>query len=333
MANALIVGGTGQIGFNVATRLASEGWEVTIASRKQMEHPGPWSHLAIDVARTGALLTAIDKNYDLILSCIAFDAIDADELVKVQSYTGRIIVISSVSVCCDHKGRTLDEARDGGFPDFPDGFSETCNTVPPGPETYSTRKVAMEQALLKNATVPITILRPSAIHGPYSKHAREWWFVKRLLDGRKQIPLAFNGQSRMGTTSVDAISEAVVRATGGELPALVNVRDADCPSVYEIGRIIMSKMQREADLVCLPDDGYPAQYGVTPWSLPKPYICDAIATHDQTYADTVGSTIDWLVRSVNTENWKDKLPHLAGYPYDHFDYNNDDEALALIKTG
>jgi len=71
---------------------------------------------------------------------------------------------------------------------------------------------------------------------------------------------------------------------------------------------------------------------VTPWSLPKPYVCSAIATHDQTYSESVGNAIDWLVRSVSTENWKNKLPHLAGYPYNHFDYENDDEALSLFKA-
>lgn len=329
---ALIVGGTGQIGLDAAKRLAAEGWDVTIASRKQIEHSGSWSHVAFDANRKDGLQTIINGSYDLILSCIAFDAADAQELIKVQSYVGRIIVISSVSVCCDRNGRTLDEARESGFPDFPNGFSETCETVSPGPETYSTRKISMEQFLIKNAKVPITILRPSAVHGPYSTHAREWWFVKRLLDGRKQIPLAFNGKSRMGTTSVNAISEAVIQATDGKLPTLVNVRDADSPSVYEIGNIIMSHMQRETELICLPDDGYPAKYGVTPWSLPKPYVCNAIATHDQTYSETVGKAIDWLVRSVSTENWKNKLPHLAGYPYDHFDYANDDEALLLFKA-
>lgn len=332
MGNALIVGGTGQIGLRVATRLASEGWDVTIASRNPIKDTEKWTHIRLDATQKGGLVAAIDKKYDLILSCIAYDAVDAHELVKAQSYSGRIIVISSVSVCCDHKGRTLDESRECGFPDFPNGFSEICDTVPAGPETYSTRKIAMESALLKSASVPVTILRPSAVHGPYSKHAREWWFVKRLLDGRKKIPLAFHGQSKMGTTSVDAIAEAVIRATRDELPTIVNVRDADSPNVYEIGCIIMAKMQREAELVCLPDEQYPAQYGVTPWSLPKPYVCQAIVTHDLTYSETVGSTIDWLVRSVNPDDWKVALPHLADYPYEHFDYNNDDQALSLLKT-
>lgn len=67
--------------------------------------------------------------------------------------------------------------------------------------------------------------------------------------------------------------------------------------------------------------------GTTPWSLPMSYVCHAIATHELTYSDTVGSTIDWLVQSVSTDDWKAKLPYLAGYPYDQFDYNNDDEAL------
>lgn len=326
MRSALIVGGSGQIGLSVATRLVSEGWQVTIASRNPIKHPNGCNHISLDATKAGSLLAAINGNYDLIVSCIAYDAEDAHELVKAQSHTGRIIVISSVSVCCDHNGRTLDEARERGFPDFPNGFSESCNTVPPGPETYSTRKVAMEHALQSNATVPVTILRPCAVHGPYSKHAREWWFVKRLLDGRKQIPLAYNGRSKMATTSVDAVAAAVLRAANDELPVIANVKDYDSPSVYEIGQTIMAKMQCEAELLCLPDEPYPARFGSTPWSVPKPYVCSAVATHHQTYSETVGSTIDWLLSSVNPNDWKHKLPHLAGYPNEQFDYRNDDEA-------
>ena len=123
------------------------------------------------------------------MDCIAFDESDADQLNSVQTSAGRIIAVSSASIYCDEKGRTLDEARKCGFPDFPIPIREDHATVAPGPETYSTRKIAMERRLLDQAGDRTTILRPAAIHGPRSKHAREWWFVRRLLDGRRRIPL------------------------------------------------------------------------------------------------------------------------------------------------
>lgn len=104
------------------------------------------------------------------------------------------MVISSSSVYQDKSGRTLDEAAaTAGFPDLPDPISETQQTVSPGPATDSTRKMAMERTLRDGARVPVTILRPCAIYGRGSSHPRGWWFVKRMLDRRPIIPIAFRG--------------------------------------------------------------------------------------------------------------------------------------------
>lgn len=94
------------------------------------------------------------------------------------------------SVYRDERGRSLDEASETGFPILPVPVGEGQPTVDPGSATYSTRKVALERALLDNARSPVTILRPAAIHGVGSTHLREWWFVKRMLDRRPVISLA-----------------------------------------------------------------------------------------------------------------------------------------------
>jgi nucleoside-diphosphate-sugar epimerase len=101
--------------------------------------------------------------------------------LNVQDSIGALVVVVSSSVYRDNEGRTLDEAAQNGFPEFPDPIAETHPTVTPGDATYSTRKVALEHLLLDEATIPVTVLRPAAIHGPGSIHPREWWFVKRRL--------------------------------------------------------------------------------------------------------------------------------------------------------
>jgi nucleoside-diphosphate-sugar epimerase len=151
---------------------------------------------------------------------------------------GAFVVISSASIYRDVTGRTLDEARQNGFPDMPNPIPETQPTVDPGPTTYSTRKVALERRLLDHATVPVTILRPCAIHGPGSPLPREWWFVKRILDGREKVPLAYRGTSRFHTSSVINIA-ALVR-TVLEVPGsrVLNIGDPDAPTVAEIASLI-----------------------------------------------------------------------------------------------
>lgn len=330
MARAVILGGTGQIGLAVADGLAGQGWQVVLVARR-----GAVGDLAYPVHAAGArdvaaLREVIGEGTDLLLSCVAFDAEDAACLVALSGQVGRIAVVSSASVYCDAAGRTLDEAGECGFPVFEGPLTAASPTVLPGPATYSTRKIAMEQALLAGATCPVTILRPCAIHGPFSKHAREWWFVKRLLDGRSAIPLAYGGESRFQTTSVAAIAAAVLVAAREDMPPIVNVADGDCPCVVDIARAIMGALGREADLIALPRDAaYPPRFGGTPWSIPEPMILRSDLGDAPTYAQSVGLAVTWLAGAVPSDGWHAALPQLAAYPRDLFDYGADDAALAL----
>src|SRR5262249_33811250 len=206
MASAFIIGGTGQIGIALAKRLTLEGWLVRLASRTPPPAEGPWRHVTLDRSDQDALATAIGDGADLLVDCLAFDEKDATPLIYVEAAVGHILAVSSASVYSDDQGRTLDEAVQCGFPDFSVPIREDHPTVKPGPQTYSTRKVAMEKRLLDHARVGVTILRPSAIHGPFSKHARERWFVRRLLDGRRHIPLAYGGPRPLPNTPAAATS-------------------------------------------------------------------------------------------------------------------------------
>ena len=327
MPSALLLGGTGQIGLAVAAHLVREGWEVRLASRGAPSAEGPWRHVAWDREEPCALARVLGPGADLLLDCVAFEAADADQLLAVQGSAGCLVAVSSASVYRDEEGRTLDEARDTGFPRFPVPIPEDHPTVEPGPETYSTRKVAMERRLLEGSRVPATVLRPCAIHGPHSKHAREWWFVKRLLDRCERIPLAYGGRSRFQTTAASAIAEAALHAARGDAPAVLNVADADAPTVAEIGRAVMGAMGAEAELVGLPDEPYPPTGGITPWSVERPLVVASSAPSAGTYAETAPAAVAWLVEATRGRDWRAVLPQLAAYPRDHFDYGADERAL------
>lgn len=333
MPKAVIVGGTGQIGLAAARRLVADGWSVTIASRRPADVPDGCRHEIAegrDVARLSAI---VGSDCDLLLSCVAYDDADAMCLAKAGRAAGRIVVISSASVYADDEGRSLDEAGTRGFPDLAIPLTEDSPNVPPGTASYSPRKIAMERALLDQAACPVTILRPCAIHGPETRHAREWWFVKRLLDGRPAIPLAYRGESRFQTTSVAAIVDATLAALAGELPQIVNVADADSPTVIEIGRAIMDIVGRRAELVGLPDaESYPPPFGASPWSVPRPIVCASVAPSPVPYARAVVPAVEWLVEHVTGDNWRERMPILAGYPWDLFDYDAEDRGLASAVT-
>lgn len=344
MPNAFILGGTGQIGLALAERLLAEGWQVTLGSRGNQSLPPHIAAMApkrqrVDRSDTGAngLGASFGSGFDLLVDTIAFDDRDARQLLDVQQDVGQVIAISSASVYCDEQGRTLDEARQNGFPELPHRISEAQPTVEPGPSTYSTRKVAMERTLLDHANCPAAVLRPCAIHGPYSKHPREWWFVKRLLDGRSQLPVAYCGQSRFQTSATSNIA-ALVSALAVTRPSgIFNIGDSDSPNVLEIGNAIIAECGIEAVPVPIETDTYPPSIGATPWSVPKRFtVGDAKARQIGycpvgTYADTVGETCRWLLQQ-DRRNWRELFPQLAAYPYNLFDYQSEDKFFANVRV-
>jgi nucleoside-diphosphate-sugar epimerase len=274
---ALILGGSGQIGQATARKLLADGWLVRLAQRQAARLPEDLAAqvelIAIDRDQPGAVAKAVGDGVDALVDTIAFDDAHARQLLEVEADVGAFVVISTGSVCRDDEGRTLDEAAQTGFPRFPVPITEDQPTTAPGPTTYSTRKVALEQALLQHARRPVTILRPFAIYGPGSTHPREWWFVKRLLDGRRRIPLAYCGESRFHTSATVNIAELIRVALAAPAARVLNAADPEALSAAEIGRIIAEFYGVELDLVLL--DGPPKDgVGGTPWSGPRPLIAD-----------------------------------------------------------
>lgn len=340
---AFIVGGTGQIGLAIADRLLSEGWHVALGSRGNT--PAPQQILdkggelvPFDRSNSGQMSDAIHGGCDLLIDTIAFDAEHAHQLIEVQGDVGQFIAISSASVYCDDQGRTLDEARENGFPELPGFMTEEQSTVEPGPQTYSTRKVAMERELLDKATVPATILRPCAIHGPYSTHPREWWFMKRLLDGRQFIPLAFEGRSVFQTSATSNIAALVSAIVRSRSHGIFNSADPDAPSVLEIGEAVLANCESKALLLPVEDHTYPPAIGATPWSVPKPFMVSeakgrAIGYRPfGNYRVTVAEACAWLMRQP-PEDWQQRFTQLAMYPYNMFDYAAEDRWLESSKIG
>lgn len=336
--SAIVLGGTGQIGQALTGRLLSGGWDVTILARQAPPpemFPGRAVRFAtVDRHDQEALRRAVGSGADALIDVTAYDAKDGRQLLDLQDDIGALVAISSSSVYRDAEGRTLDEAAANGFPDLPDPMSEAQPTVAPGEATYSTRKVALERVLLDHARCPVTVLRPAAIHGIGSKHPREWWFIKRMLDKRGIIPLAFEGRSRFHTTSTLNIAELVAVALERPGTRVLNIADATALTVAEIGAVIGQRMSYQGKFIGLKDDHRPARIGRTPWSTPGPFVLDTRAARAlgyapvADYAATAGAICDDLIEAAAGRDWRAVFPVLASYPYDQFDYATEDSSLA-----
>lgn len=327
--SALIIGGTGQIGSAVGRRLAAGGWQVTLAQRglrPSDEPPGGAQRVMFDREAPNGLAGVIKGGVDAIIDTVAYDEPHARSLLEVQVDVGAYIVISSASVYQDAAGRSLDEADKTGFPRLPEPISETQPTVGAGPETYSTRKVALEQTLLQHSNRPVTIVRPCAIYGPGSHHPREWFFVKRILDKRSAVPLAFDGESQFHTSATSNIAELIAVALEAPKTQILNAADAEALSVRAIGEAIARNYDHELSMA--PFNGPPVgAVGSSPWGVPRPFVVDMSRAHALGYrpVTTYQNAVGEACRSAETMSRQgvDFPPYLATM----FDYAGEDSFL------
>jgi nucleoside-diphosphate-sugar epimerase len=200
---------------------------------------------------------------------------------------------------------------------------EEQRTVPAGDENYSTKKRAIELALL-DGPLEATVLRACALHGPGSELPRELFFVKRILDGRRAVVLVSNGESRFHTTSVANVAELVRLAAARPGKRVLNCGDPDPPSVSEIGRAIAPELEQ----VCIPESGYERRELSNPWAVPRPLVVDMSAAGRElgyrpvtTYPEAVRETCAWLVDEAPRRDWSET--YLGRY----FDYAAEDAEL------
>ena len=333
---SVFVLGSGQIGQATALRFAAGGCRVRVGHRLGGAFPSNLSRLGIeevflDREIAGDLSRALGAGADAVVDTIAYTAAHAEQLGGVRDRVGAFVVISSCSVYGDATGRTLDEARQVGFPKFDGPISETQPTTHAGSETYSTRKVAMERALA-DIDRPVAILRPGAIHGPGCNAPREWWFVKRVLDGRTRVPVAYKGAPRFHTTAAANIAELCWVAIARSARGIFNIGDPDPPSVGEIGRLIAGAMNHSWDIVGLPKHPE-GSVGVSPWCIPRDLLINTAKAEALGYSPVVtyASAIDDLCRDLvdrtRIRSWLEAFPGLQAYKEPWFDYEAEDTFL------
>ncbi|MFJ4296142.1 NAD-dependent epimerase/dehydratase family protein [Curtobacterium sp. NPDC089689] len=344
---AVILGGTGGIGSAVARHLldAADDWQVEVVSRRG----GPVADALVadgatsttgDARDTALLRSLLRPGADLVVDTVGRTRDDALRLRPFLDDAGSTVFVSSKAVYVDEQGRHGNSVE---RPVFGGPVSELQPTVVPNDadptsrDGYGAAKVAAEQVLLDHGA-PVTVLRPSKVYGPHIGRPREWFVVRRVLDGRERVLLADHGRGVDHTTAASGIADLVGLVADRPDRRILNVADEIAPSVLEIVRSVAGHLDHEFDEVLLDEDA-PAFVGVTPWSSPSPFVLDttaarALGWHPPRFDQAVVPELDWLVDTAHRIPTDGDVPWADDPFWERmFDYGPEDAALALLMLG
>jgi len=331
MSCAVVLGGTGQVGRAVASRLLAAGWEVTLTGRDPAKMPAELAAAGVrfvegDRSDPGHLAAALGRGADLLVDNVCYTAEQARLLARLLGQVGSTVMLSSKAVYVDGNGN---HSNSDVRPDFGGPISESQPTMAPGDMPYDSRegyganKVAAEQVLLDSG-LPVTVIRPSKVHGAGAARPREWHFVKRVLDRRTAVLLAHRGEGADHPTAAANIAALVEVAAAQPGRRVLNCADPDTPNGLDISRTIARQLGHEWEEVLVDGD----EPGSHPWDVVPPIVLDMAAAAELgyvpagDYASTVAAEIDWLVESG--------APPDAEFFASSFDYAIEDRYLSAI---
>ncbi|MFF1925375.1 NAD-dependent epimerase/dehydratase family protein [Streptomyces sp. NPDC058221] len=338
--HAWVLGATGQIGRAAVRSLVGDGWAVTAASRgggRDERWDAEVRTAALDRDEDGALAAALGDGCDVLVDMVAYGAQHARQLTDLADRIGSAVVVSSGAVYEDDRGRSFDtQGEPDGSPCYPVPIPESQPTVPPGEDTYGARKIRLERDLLAAGdTLPVTLLRAGAVHGPYCRSPRELYFVKRALDGRTRRVLAYEGRSRFHPVHAANIAELIRLAALRPGSRVLNAADPQAPTVAEIGEAVDAVLGRETETVLMPGAASPEGVGLSPWGAPHPIVYDMTAAERELgyrpvtgYAESLPETVEWITGQLAGRDWTDAYPAMVrSYGRGLFDYAAEDAWL------
>ena len=341
MSTAIVLGGNGQVGSAVAGRLAAAGWDVTSTGQAAARFPAALREAGVsfrqsDRYRAPDLQAVLRDGADAVVDCVGYTGAHAAMLLPYGGGIGSLVFISSKAVYVDDRGRHSNSAQ---APDFGGPVGEDQPTLAPSDIDYQSaagygpNKVAAERVLL-DAGLPVSVLRPSRVHGAGGQRPREWVFVKRALDGRPHVLLARAGRGANHPTSaanLAALTEFCAARPGARI---LNCADPDAPDGRAIARTVAEHLGHHRTEILLPDSA-PDGLGDHPWNTVPPFLLDCSAATRLgfvpagSYAQTVAAELDWLVAAARSGDPAEVLPP-PDDPYfaPFFDYAREDAWLA-----
>jgi nucleoside-diphosphate-sugar epimerase len=330
---ALVIGGTGPTGPFIVNGLRERGYNVTIFHRGTHEIPeilDDVEHIHADPHFTETIDAALaGRTFDLTVASYGRLRLLAAAL---QGRTGRFIGIGGYAA---YRG-WIDPYRLDP-PGMPSPVPETAPIVATEDEQRFGWLIARSEQITLETHPTGTVFRYPYVYGPYQIRPREWSFMRRLLDGRREIILPHYGLGLSTHGWAGNLGHAVLLA--------VDQPDAAAGKIYNCGDLeqltLAQVVQVIADALDVSVEIIPVSYdvaGVHRARVLSPLghqLLDLTRIRTELgYRDMLGvrealaRTVDWYL-SHPPEPGGD-IERALGDP---FDYPAEDRFIALYRKG
>ncbi|RAN78115.1 nucleoside-diphosphate sugar epimerase [Bacillus sp. SRB_336] len=284
--------------------LAKSGWTVEVTGRDPSRMPHELSESGVrfhqlERSDTRGTERLVGAGANLLVDLAAYRAPDVRALLPAMSSIDSLVLISSRAVYVDDSGRHVNGEES---PRFTAPIGEGGPTLPPAAddvdpytrEGYAPCKVAAERAALDSG-LPVTVIRPSKVHGPWARNARTSSIVNWMLSGNPSIELARADtvDHLTAARNAAALIQTVAARPGRRI---LNAADPDTPTAEEIVRAIAVELSWDGRIERIVDG---SDRGHHPWRTSM--TLDPASALELGYQpigngiDLIGEEVQWLL--------------------------------------
>jgi nucleoside-diphosphate-sugar epimerase len=330
---ALVIGGTGPTGPYIIDGLVARGYEPVILHRgtHEVDFVSKFEHIHADPHFEDAVVPALEgRRFDLVIATYGRLRLLVD---LITDKTDRVITVGGTVYERQQWSRPADENASR------DLSHKLVNRV------QQTEEAIM--AVHDSGRVSLTHLRYPNLYGPRQLAPREWSIIRRIRDGRTDIPVIDGGLTLESRAYVENAAQAVLlsvdkpEASAGRM---YHVADEVTPTDAERALAIASAMGKDIELVNYPREaGLPAYFWAVGRNLeamgsdgPPPThhkLLDSSRIRDELgYEDVLGfeeavkRTVDWYQENP-LELGSDDERRIG----DPFDYVAEDRFKAALE--
>jgi len=252
----LVLGGTQFLGPFVVNELLRRGHEVAAVSRRACALFDAEIRAFVGEASSPAVLAEAVSAWqpEGLVDLLHRNAAHAQAVAQVCGGVQHSLHVSCISVYGPTPICPVEESTDPVRPEFA------------GPEVLD--QIAADQVVLELAAqrkLPGTVVRLAQLYGPRDPRCAEWFFARRVRDGRAQVALPDMGLAIRHRGFVQNMAWGIAQALG--LPRAVgevyNLGDEKVYTLLQLARGVARALGHKWEIYSVPGHLWPTPYGGT----------------------------------------------------------------------